>query len=508
MEQKKSSFFKKFSIVYLTGMGLYILGSILLRGTNLEYRMWVSVLGGCALFLGLPVWLFLVWFRWHARKGGSRVFRYVVTTVLAIFFLLWGYFVFLGMVFGIQEERKLFDGYVVVNRAPALSESQYDLCKIKGFFFRGEAEWNTGFEVAYLERKYRQDFIEVPFDREEMLFYDQNSGGIRYQRTVPVSSAHPNLPVNVVLAGGNLDDDYVDLVTRWYVVEGLKKLGIDRAYQIEEDGNLRLYFADGESMRDIAADMEKLMDYAAQDELFEEYAGTIRLAPEDAESFECIYISFGKTNTTYGQDNELLEPYIELCYEKILENREERKKTEEAWESGQNAGNDGAKEDTEAENGAIEDAGAENRAIGDMEAENGEASEEGEAAGEQTVENVIPEGEVRQVLEEIRASRDIGENATVEYSAQGDEYYALGEDGTYSYTLLYDRDSKNGACSLYVLYRSPYDAENGTYYHYTDTMTQIVDIYAVVKRTGEVISSGRESWSDPGSREYRKATGE
>lgn len=96
----------------------------------------------------------------------------------------------------------------------------------------------------------------------------------------------------------------------------------------------------------------------------------------------------------------------------------------------------------------------------------------------------------------------------MEYNARGEEYYSIGEDGTYFYTLVYDRDSENGACSLYVLYRSPYDEESGSYYYYTDEMTQIMDIYAVVKETGEILSSGRKEWGDPGNERYRKAVGE
>lgn len=518
MEQKNNSVFKKVSIVYFIGMGLYIAGYLFLGGTNLEYRMWVSVLGSCSLFLGLPVWLFILWFRWHVREEKSVIFRYAATAVFGVSFLLWCYFVFLGLVFGLQEERRLFDGYVVVNRVPALTESQYDLCRTTGLFFRKDAEWTTGFEIEYLEKKYRQDFVEVPFDREKMLFYDAYGNGSSYGKTVPVSAAHRNQPVNVVLAGGALDDDYIDLLTRWYIVEGCETLGIDRSYQIEEDGNLCLYFADGEDMRKIAADMKKLMAYASQDAIFEEYAGTIRLAPEDAQSWECIYISFGNTNggrgTSYGYDNDLLELYIEQCYEKILANREERRKTEEEWERRQGESG-GAEEDTEEENGwTKEDTEAENGwTKEDAEAENGEKKEDTEAenSGEEEHAESIYEKQARLICERIRDSEDLpldGEEFRVEYNAKGGEYYPLGEDGTYSYTLLYDRDSENGACCLYVLYRSPYDAKSGAYYHYTDTMTQIVDIYAVVKGTEKIIPSGRKSWSDPGNSEYRKATGE
>lgn len=483
MEQKKSSVFKKISIGYLVGMVLYISGSFLLKATRLEYRMWISVLGSCLLLLGGPVWLFLLWFRWHAREEKSRLIRYLVTAAAAVLFLLWSYFVFLALVFGLQEERKLFDRYVVVNRAPALRETRYELCESVGFLFRKEADWDTSFEIEYLERKYRQDFMEIPFDRETMLFYDQRDGNISYQETVPVSPEHPNLPVNVVLAGASLEDDYVGLLTRWYIVEGCRKLGIDRSYQIEDNGSLFLHLADKEDIRAAASDVQKLIDYAMQDEIYRDYSGAIHLIPEDGEWYECIYVSFGRTNQgngiEYGDGNSLLEAYLEEQYDRILEKRKERLKDEAERERMQ------AEEKAE------------------------EAAEETEETAEpEEMQESIYEKEARLVYDVIKESEGIGDEFTAEYNARGQEYFMLGEDGTYSYTLVYDRDSKNGACSLYVLYCSPYNAESGSYYYYTDTMTQIMDVYAVVKGTGEVISSGKKTWSDPGNREYRMATGE
>ena len=36
----------------------------------------------------------------------------------------------------------------------------------------------------------------------------------------------------------------------------------------------------------------------------------------------------------------------------------------------------------------------------------------------------------------------------------------------------------------------------------------ILDMYAVETATEKVIASGRRTWSDPGTREYREAAGE
>ena len=70
--------------------------------------------------------------------------------------------------------------------------------------------------------------------------------------------------------------------------------------------------------------------------------------------------------------------------------------------------------------------------------------------------------------------------------------------------LQYDRDSKNGNCGLYVVFKaiksldgrwSPYD-------------TQMQNIYAYEYNTGTIVKSDKASWSDAGSEEYRTLTGE
>ena len=67
--------------------------------------------------------------------------------------------------------------------------------------------------------------------------------------------------------------------------------------------------------------------------------------------------------------------------------------------------------------------------------------------------------------------------------------------------LLYDRDSANSKCALYVLYQSEEDAEG-------DSDPQIVDMYAYDYSSGKVITACRHDWSDAGTDEYREATGE
>lgn len=99
------------------------------------------------------------------------------------------------------------------------------------------------------------------------------------------------------------------------------------------------------------------------------------------------------------------------------------------------------------------------------------------------------------------------------YNAKGNFYAYLTEgtgtlqsvEGTFNTleTVVYDRQSANGKCHLFVHYREYY--QTGTDTPYT---TEIVDMYAVDMETGTVYVSGRRAWEDLGTEAYREATGE
>jgi hypothetical protein len=70
--------------------------------------------------------------------------------------------------------------------------------------------------------------------------------------------------------------------------------------------------------------------------------------------------------------------------------------------------------------------------------------------------------------------------------------------------LVYNGKSENEKCGLYAHFQSGKN-DDGTWAYDSGT---IVDIYAYVFETGDVISSGKTGWEDAGSEEYQKATGE
>lgn len=91
-----------------------------------------------------------------------------------------------------------------------------------------------------------------------------------------------------------------------------------------------------------------------------------------------------------------------------------------------------------------------------------------------------------------------------DYDAKGNSYYVVKEDDKTITLLVYNRDSKNGNCGLYVLET----AEKETDGSYSVSDAEIEDIYAYEYTTGKTVSSGMKDWSDLPGEEYRELTGE
>ena len=89
----------------------------------------------------------------------------------------------------------------------------------------------------------------------------------------------------------------------------------------------------------------------------------------------------------------------------------------------------------------------------------------------------------------------------ITYTAKGTPEFVLSSDLNSETYILYDRDSSNGKCALYVLYQSKNSGEE-------NSDTQILEMYAYEYASGKVITADRHAWSDVGTDEYREATGE
>lgn len=102
------------------------------------------------------------------------------------------------------------------------------------------------------------------------------------------------------------------------------------------------------------------------------------------------------------------------------------------------------------------------------------------------------------------ALKSQGYGYQVTYNAKGDEQVILSQDSEKVVILVYDRESANGACALFALESCPVE----DYGSWSIEEAALLDEYAYVHETGEVIASGKTSWSDAGTQEFRDVTGE
>lgn len=91
-----------------------------------------------------------------------------------------------------------------------------------------------------------------------------------------------------------------------------------------------------------------------------------------------------------------------------------------------------------------------------------------------------------------------------QYTAKGSSYVILEEDDTHIAYLMYDRESKNGTCGLYVYYI----CQKGDDGSWSVADSEIQNIYGFCYETGTLYPSDKTGWDQPGAPSYQEATGE
>lgn len=97
-----------------------------------------------------------------------------------------------------------------------------------------------------------------------------------------------------------------------------------------------------------------------------------------------------------------------------------------------------------------------------------------------------------------------GYDFRISYNANGDSKIILKDNEEMVEFLVYDRQSENEECELYVLYRSKKNADGSWY----TLEAEILDIFAYDMFTKDAVSSGKTSWSASGNENYYEVTGE
>ena len=175
-----------------------------------------------------------------------------------------------------------------------------------------------------------------------------------------------------------------------------------------------------------------------------------------------------------------------------------------------------AKQEKEQTYGEEESEGTAEQTYGEGEAAQlSEQQEEGETYSAEELEEAAEEQHMNQQLKQLKIKKgyrtiydtcfqEEGYSFTEDYDAKGNSRAILKEDENSVEYLVYDRESQNGLCGLYVYYRAPRAADGS----WSPMDAEILEIYAYVYAGDSVISSGKTGWSDAGSEEYRDATGE
>lgn len=499
---------------------LYLAGAVMLLDTDLSYRMVPDLLGkGCVLLL-LPLLLLIMVIAAVCRlQNLHRVIKGVLTGVLLVGYLFWAFGVCVFLLFTTDEEHRLTDGVLLVNEAEFLSENKWVYYRPVALVLRREDTLTVEDMQHYLEKKYKRSFsIEDYAARGEycVFFREENS---------------PEVKVSVYRDGWEFQDDYVEGLAIKYLAEGCEELNISREYTIEKGYNGRngifyLELAGEEDIDAFAAEVSQLIQYVmSADSIWEDYRGYLYFANEgfvDGDFGEegggqenTGMIPFGKLSRWDNMEEDYYlhpEQIAELVSEKYRLNEEQAKERQEREQQYEEQ----AKEQYEQNmsqtdvSGESEYNGTGAVTGGTGQNASGESSDTEQTEALTALEDDTVVAGARLVYEAVLEQE--GYSCEVRYNAKGVPYLDLGSrpaqegdnsaDGTYRFTLLYDRTSKNGACELYVLYKEHYTEEG------SNDSTGILNFYAVETATGEVIAADKTSWSEVGSAEYREATGE
>lgn len=451
-------------IAFLLTAAFWIVKVMLPKG--MEYRAWAQMAGIIWSFLIMPL-SFIVFEQmllWGKRGKGNPVFKSILAAVSLGVFVI--YFIIAIVIVWVakldQGKETVFAEGIIQTQTEYVgsvaSRSTYE--EPVGFFFKREYEPITDVLLLSMEKKYGESFVLTGKPQE---------GFTGPYEVCPAGKPEVVIKVQEIL--GYFSDDYSIMWAYYLMQEEAAASCPERALRTSTGVSREDYLASAivtecngpEDMRACAEDVAALIGAALQDDFFQKPGRTVKLVVQcgdGAGNSKEAYFYFGnKSNgrTEYDYESDRYTD-ADLVYKKLLD--------------------------------TFDGMGA-------------------EAVAEHEASPYFVEGAYKELYEEMFA--DNGYPYDCRYNAKGNFYAWLcnGEGelestpGTFDYTetVVYDRESKNGKCHLFVHYRTYY--QDGTEY-----TTAILDMYAVDMKTGRVYASGRHAWADVGNEAYREATGE
>lgn len=443
---------------------LYIALAAVLPFSEVTFRTWAALLGQTISALVTPLLLVsllltLLWRNSHIAEW----IKAVITLLTVPVCMAGAFFVCLLIALGREDETMLTKNLIRIREPYPVDDSYFTYYRPVSLFFKRPTQVTDSDRADYLCEKYHLEFIA---DEESGRIYDP---------------AHPEIAVTVMLGYSSFTDDYMDELTRHYLLEGYAALGLEREYILHEKGNgysSNSFILKGKDLGDLSAlskDIFLLADYCIavngggwEQNIYRSHPGEIHYLFGDIGEANCIF----KFTFQYGQnDPDVIKEQVLANYHSELAARKHQREKEEALQ---------------------------NQDSGNVSEADGESAADTEEAFEPQPD--YREKPARMIYDAFLAEE--GFSYEVCFNAKGNLYIDLGskEEGSqlYHYRLVYDRPSKNGLCELFVLYRSIEDSSDEA----------IVDMYAAEPDTGEVVRSGRKAWSDVGTKAYRDLTGE
>lgn len=478
-----------FGILFMIVLLKYGMEGIL-RNYGLYYRTWIHKL---IRFIGLLILpflpgIYLVLYIWPGEAAKGQPGLYILRKIGALFVaVLWFPGIIMISIFQSGHYEKEFRvGRMLGTEFGIEGPSMITYYDKAGIFLKRECSDKELIIRTVMEDKYQERFTVLEIEDE--------IGG--YVSAVGSFESRPDLKVHISdsrIVGrvkGRYEDDRTQQTAYSHIIEFCREHGNDRKIVPEYEQGLMieiLIYCTYEEWEDCAEEAAQMIDYILEDAYFQQkgHTGNVTVVcGQEKNSHNSQILSFGtglydkQVFRNYADSQNVYDALYEVFHDNIYARDPE----------------------TPEENG-----------MSQMTEETAVQSPEGTGEAAAVGEYTTPEGAFRRLYEVKFAAGETGYEEC--YNAKGNFYAFLGNgreelSGVMRdtrHTVVYDRESKNGKCQLFVEYKDYLDDMDGGTYVYA---TEMIEFYAVNMATGEVEAAGKTSWEQVGSRKYREMTGE
>ena len=318
MEGAGMKFLKQAAVITGILSFLYLAGSVILPRTQYAYRMWTDLMGQLLAGFLLPLFLLLLagmWL-WRRQKPHAAV-KGILTAAAGAAYLFWGFWVFLFVIFSLQEEKRLTGHLLVVNESEFLGASRYEYYEPVLLLFRRPGELTEDIKAEYLRKKYGA--------------YVREFG---------------ELDVQVYGTGMALEDNFTESVTAYLARKGLEEQQNRREYMVSQnhcqaDSWLYLKLENEEEIRAFSEEIAELIRYMmGETAFFEDHRGVVGFYCGDGQEQISGIVPFGNLS----QWDRLEEDYYrdaQLIAEKVAAEYEDSRAFREKYQECCRVGKDG-----------------------------------------------------------------------------------------------------------------------------------------------------------------------